>query len=66
MSAVAHASSHQTNATLQTLQIGMGWFGEDPGGLNRVYAHLVAELLHAGVEVQGYVVGSTSCQSRYA
>ena len=32
--------------------------GENPGGLNRVYANLVSELLHAGVELQGFVVGS--------
>jgi glycogen(starch) synthase len=45
--------------TLQTLQIGMSWFQEDPGGLNRVYASVIEELVHAGVEVHGLVVGSS-------
>lgn len=44
--------------TLQTLQIGMGWFGEEPGGLNRVYANLLEELERSGVELRGLVVGS--------
>ncbi|HEV7993872.1 MAG TPA: glycosyltransferase family 4 protein [Gemmatimonadaceae bacterium] len=58
MTALAHEPHRASRAALQTLQIGMGWFSEDPGGLNRVYANLVAELLHAGVEVQGFVVGT--------
>ena len=58
MSAVAHETDRATRAALQTLQIGMGWFTEDPGGLNRVYASLISQLLHSGVEVQGFVVGS--------
>jgi glycosyltransferase involved in cell wall biosynthesis len=45
-------------ATLQTLQLGMGWFGEKAGGLNRVYAQLVAELSRDGVELHGLVAGS--------
>jgi glycosyltransferase involved in cell wall biosynthesis len=44
--------------TLQTLQIGMGWFGETAGGLNRVYRQLVHELARSGVEVHGLVAGS--------
>jgi glycogen(starch) synthase len=43
---------------LQTLQLGMGWFGEQAGGLNRVYAHLVAELARSGVDLHGLVAGS--------
>jgi len=43
---------------LQTLQLGMEWFGERAGGLNRVYMHLVAELARSGVELQGLVAGS--------
>ena len=43
---------------LQTLQLGMGWFGEQAGGLNRVYAHLVDELARSGVELHGLVAGS--------
>jgi glycosyltransferase involved in cell wall biosynthesis len=45
-------------ATLQTLQLGMGWFGEKAGGLNRVYAHLLDELSRGGVELHGLVAGS--------
>ena len=44
--------------TLQTLQIGMGWFGEAAGGLNRVYRELVRELSRSGVELHGLVAGS--------
>ena len=45
-------------ATLQTLQLGMEWFGENAGGLNRVYAQLVRELARDGVELHGLVAGS--------
>jgi glycosyltransferase involved in cell wall biosynthesis len=45
-------------ATLQTLQLGMEWFGERAGGLNRVYAELVRELSRDGVELHGLVAGS--------
>ena len=45
-------------ATLQTLQLGMDWFGEKAGGLNRVYAQLVHELARDGVELHGLVTGS--------
>ena len=44
--------------SLQTLQLGMQWFGEDAGGLNRVYAHLVRELAQSGVELHGLVAGT--------
>ena len=44
--------------TLSTLQIGMEWFAEYPGGLNRVFAHLLAELAAQGVESYGLVAGS--------
>jgi glycosyltransferase involved in cell wall biosynthesis len=45
-------------ATLQTLQLGMEWFGEHAGGLNRMYLHLVDELARSGVELHGLVAGS--------
>lgn len=60
MTALAREQDRDVRPALQTLQIGMGWFGENPGGLNRVYANLISELLHAGVELQGYVVGSAN------
>ena len=44
--------------TLQTLQLGMEWFGEKAGGLNRMYMHLVGELTRSGVELHGLVAGS--------
>ena len=39
--------------TLRSLQIGMGWFPECPGGLNRVFEHLVRELTAQGTLVTG-------------
>ena len=45
-------------ATLQTLQLGMEWFGEKAGGLNRVYQHLLGELAQSGVDLHGLVAGS--------
>lgn len=44
--------------TLSTLQIGMEWFTEHPGGLNRVYANLVGELAAQGVATSGLVAGT--------
>lgn len=35
----------------------MGWFGEEPGGLNRVYAELLGGLGAAGAVVRGLVAG---------
>jgi glycosyltransferase involved in cell wall biosynthesis len=49
---------HLDRTSLQTLQLGMEWFGEEAGGLNRVYAHLVAELARSGADVHGLVSGS--------
>ena len=45
-------------ATLRTLQLGMGWFGETAGGLNRVYRELVNALARSGADVHGLVAGS--------
>jgi glycosyltransferase involved in cell wall biosynthesis len=36
----------------------MGWFGEEPGGLNRMYAGLLGSLECADVGVRGLVAGS--------
>ena len=52
------AGSTPPSRTLSTLQLGMEWFGERAGGLNRVYAHLVRELALTGVDVHGLVAGS--------
>jgi glycosyltransferase involved in cell wall biosynthesis len=43
---------------MHTLQVGMGWFPEQAGGLNRVFHNLVRALPEAGVGVQGLVAGS--------
>ena len=44
--------------TLHTLQIGMEWYTERPGGLNGVYAHLLTELSALDVESVGLVAGT--------
>ncbi len=44
---------------MKTLQIGMGWFPEQPGGLNRFYYDCCNYLPKAGVDIQGLVAGST-------
>lgn len=38
----------------------MGWFGEEPGGLNRMYAGLLGSLPKEGVAVRGLVAGSAN------
>ncbi len=43
---------------LRTIQVGMEWFDEKPGGLNRVYRELVRHLPDAGVDVRGIVAGT--------
>src|SRR5258706_6436977 len=55
---VGRSAGVERPMTLETLQIGMEWFSERPGGLNRVYAHLLAELDQQGVESEGLVSGS--------
>lgn len=47
----------------QILTIGMGWFGEEPGGLNRMYAGLLSGLTGTGASVRGLVAGSASAGS---
>jgi asparagine synthase (glutamine-hydrolysing) len=43
---------------LRTLQVGMEWFPERPGGLNRVYFEFARHLPQAGVAVHGLVAGT--------
>jgi asparagine synthase (glutamine-hydrolysing) len=45
-------------APLRTLQFGMEWFPERPGGLNRVYYELTRHLPDVGVGVRGLVAGT--------
>jgi glycosyltransferase involved in cell wall biosynthesis len=44
--------------TCDTIQLGLGWFPEQPGGANRYYHDLVSRLPGAGVTVTGLVAGS--------
>jgi asparagine synthase (glutamine-hydrolysing) len=50
-------------APLRTLQLGMEWFPERPGGLNRVYYELARHLPDAGVGVRGLVAGTSGVAS---
>ncbi|HEY3288298.1 MAG TPA: asparagine synthase (glutamine-hydrolyzing) [Gemmatimonadaceae bacterium] len=45
-------------ARLRTVQVGMEWFDEKPGGLNRVFGELMRHLPDVGVDVRGLVTGS--------
>jgi len=44
---------------LTVLQLGMGWFPEQPGGLNRVYYDLLHSLPLVGVECKGVITGQS-------
>jgi glycosyltransferase involved in cell wall biosynthesis len=46
-----------TPRTVRALAIGMNWFAAGSGGLDRVYADLLAALPDAGVEPTGLVLG---------
>ncbi len=43
---------------VRTLQVGMEWFPEKPGGLNRMYFELTRHLPERSVEVRGLVAGT--------
>lgn len=45
-------------ATLRSLQLGMSWFSEIPGGLERYFCELLRHLPAAGVDARGLVMGS--------
>ncbi len=46
---------------MRTLQLGMHWFPERPGGLDRVYWELARALPGAGVGFSGLVAGTGRC-----
>jgi glycosyltransferase involved in cell wall biosynthesis len=48
-----------TTRSIKSLQIGMHWFPERAGGLDRMYYSLVGALPGAGVSVRGVVAGSS-------
>ncbi|MBW4520323.1 MAG: glycosyltransferase family 4 protein [Scytolyngbya sp. HA4215-MV1] len=45
---------------MKTLQLGMGWFPEQPGGLNRFYYNCTHHLPQVGIEMYGLVAGSNA------
>lgn len=47
-------------AMINTIQIGMGWFPEEAGGLNRFFYDCVTHLPSAGVNIQGFVAAPNS------
>ncbi len=49
-------------ARIDSLQIGMHWFRERPGGLDRMFMALIESLPAQGVDVRGLVAGSESVQ----
>jgi glycosyltransferase involved in cell wall biosynthesis len=58
MDAFLRPQERTNRAAVRTLQLGMEWFPEKPGGLNRVYYELSHHLPDASVEVRGLVAGS--------
>ncbi len=59
MDALLQRPERARPAPVRTLQIGMEWFPEKPGGLNRVYYELMRHLPDVNVEVHGLVAGTT-------
>ncbi|WP_179400609.1 glycosyltransferase family 4 protein [Burkholderia guangdongensis] len=51
-----------SSPSIRSLQIGMHWFPERAGGLDRMYYSLVGALPGAGVAVRGLVAGSDSIE----
>jgi len=47
---------------IDTLQIGMHWFNERPGGLDRMFMALIESLPSHGVDVRGLVAGTENVQ----
>ncbi len=49
--------SEMVSASLRTLQSGVGCFGKQPGGLDRVYFELLRHLPDPGFEARGLLAG---------
>ncbi len=62
LDALLSRPQHGPRRPLRTLQVGMEWFAERPGGLNRVFRELVEHLPAAGVGVRGLVAGSDAVE----
>ncbi len=58
MDALLRKPERPRRGIVRTLQLGMEWFPEKPGGLNRVYFELIKHLPAASVEVHGLVAGT--------
>lgn len=52
------AGTSPCRARVATLQIGMGWFPDQPGGLNRYFLELLRHLPGAGARARGLVCAS--------
>ncbi|CAN0627995.1 Glycosyl transferase group 1 [Burkholderia multivorans] len=52
----------QSHSKLVALQIGMGWFPEQAGGLNRYFYDLIASGKNAGMDQAGLVCGAFECE----
>jgi glycogen synthase len=50
--------NQKENVTISTLQIGGGWFPENPGGLDRYFYELLRALPGVNVDCRGLVVGT--------
>jgi glycogen(starch) synthase len=48
---------------ITALQLGLHWFPERPGGLDRIYQNLIDALPAAGVDVRGLVAGSAQVEA---
>ncbi|CAB3778377.1 glycosyltransferase family 4 protein [Pararobbsia alpina] len=48
---------------ITTLQLGLHWFAERPGGLDRIYQNLIDALPAVGVDVHGLVAGSSRVEA---
>src|SRR5258708_11987780 len=54
-----HSGTAMKTRSIKSLQIGMHWFPERAGGLDRMYYSLVGALPGACVAVRGVVAGSS-------
>ncbi len=56
--AVRRPAAQGVVQSVASLQLGMGWFAEQPGGLDRFYVDLVRHFHASGARVQGLVAGT--------
>jgi glycogen synthase len=54
--------SDDVSPPLRTVQVGMSWFAERPGGLDRYFCELLRHLPAAGVDAHGLVMGSAQVE----